>query len=196
MRRQDRAMPRDFADYVIDKAVCGVVTFVDAEGMPYAVPLSIARVGDRLYFHSALAGTKVDLAAASPLVQVVFVGEAAPPDFASQEELDAIGADPSRYRALADKVFTTGFESAVVRGRLHRLEDEADRIAGLRAVCEKYTPHKMQYFEQAISASLQATAVFAIDIIEVTAKCKCFDAEGNVVRPSVAAWHGVAEADA
>jgi len=60
MRRKDREMDQDFACDVIDRSQFGVLACVTPDGKPYAVPLSIARNGNRLFFHSATAGSKVD----------------------------------------------------------------------------------------------------------------------------------------
>ena len=54
MRRKDREMSAEFGLSVIDKAQFGVLSLVNMENEVYSLPLSIARDGDRLYFHSAI----------------------------------------------------------------------------------------------------------------------------------------------
>ena len=58
MRRKDREMSAEFGLSVIDKAQFGVLSLVNMENEVYSLPLSIARDGDRLYFHSATAVLK------------------------------------------------------------------------------------------------------------------------------------------
>ena len=56
MRRKDREMNAEFGLEVIDRAEFGVLSLVDPQGEVYSVPLSIARDGSQLYFHSARSG--------------------------------------------------------------------------------------------------------------------------------------------
>ena len=60
MRRKDRERDRAFAYEVIDRCEYGVAALGGAEDSPYCVPLSLVRLGDVLYFHCALEGTKLD----------------------------------------------------------------------------------------------------------------------------------------
>ena len=53
MRRKDREMSREFALEVSDKCEWAVLSMTDREGMPYAVPITIVRDGDVIYFHTA-----------------------------------------------------------------------------------------------------------------------------------------------
>ena len=60
MRRKDREMDENFAYYVADKCEWATVAVTDEKGLPYCFTISPAREEDVLYFHSALAGKKVD----------------------------------------------------------------------------------------------------------------------------------------
>lgn len=53
MRRTDRQMDRDSAWQAVDACCFGTVSMLLPEGEPYCVPLSIARIGETLYFHCA-----------------------------------------------------------------------------------------------------------------------------------------------
>ena len=44
----------------MDRNTAGVLSLLDPNGYPYGVPLSYCRVEDRLLFHSALTGHKLD----------------------------------------------------------------------------------------------------------------------------------------
>lgn len=61
MRRKDREKSREFALEVTDKCEWAVLSMTDQEGMPYAVPVTIVRDGDFVYFHTAKAGKKIDI---------------------------------------------------------------------------------------------------------------------------------------
>lgn len=98
MRRTDRERDADFALAVADKCEWATVSVVTPEGEPYAVPVSIVRDGDTLYFHTAKEGRKIDAIKHDPRVWVVCVGDV--------------------ERAVT--AFTTGYESAMFEGECKR----------------------------------------------------------------------------
>ena len=150
MRRKDREMPEEFGRAIIDLCNYGVAAMTDEEGAPYAVALNMVRDGNALYFHCAAGGRKAEALNRDPRVCIVFVGS----------------EQPQR-----DK-FTTLYESAVVRGRAVQVEDAAEKIRALRLLCEKLTPTNMPNFDEAVERSLSRTAVWRVDIDEITAKKK------------------------
>jgi hypothetical protein len=83
---------------------------------------------------------------------------------------------------LGSKVFTTEFASAIVTGKVAFEESEEGKLRGLRAICEKFVPGKMAYFEAAASDALSITSVYSIDIEEITAKRKKFDSMGEEMK--------------
>lgn len=182
MRRKDREMNREFGLKVIDKARYGVVSMIDEDGEPYGLPLSIVRDGDKLYFHSAMAGKKVKTFEKDPRVSVAFVGDVKVPENYSKEELDEMVQDKSKAVLLISRVFTTEFESTIVRGNVEKVEENDEKINALRLICEKYTETKMDYFSTAIEAGLKRVNVYRIEIDELTAKRKKYDEEGEEMK--------------
>ena len=152
MRRKDRERDRAFAYEVIDRCEYGVAALGGAEDSPYCVPLSLVRLGDVLYFHCALEGTKLDRLRQNPRVCISFVGS---------------------NQAAKDK-FTTYFQSANVTGTASEVTDDGEKIRALRALCEKLTPANMagDNFDRAIAKSLPRTGVWRIQMEEVTGKEK------------------------
>lgn len=182
MRRKDRQMNEDFGRQVIDKARYGVVSMIDEDNNPHGLPLSIVREGDYLYFHSAREGNKVDILKNNPKVSIAFVGDVNIPENYRKEELDEIVKDKSKAALLISSVFTTEFESALVKGQVNLVEDEEEKIKAMRLICKKYTPDKMEYFNMAIKAGLKRTNVYRIKIEEITAKRKKYDIAGKEMK--------------
>jgi len=182
MRRRDREMDPDFAREVIDRSPYGVLACVTPGGKPYAIPLSIARDGDRLLFHSATAGSKVEYLPDGQEVSLTFVSHVQVPELFSSEELTGMLNEPGAASMLGSKVFTTEFESACVQGRVYELTDPAEKIFALRCICEKFTPEKMAFFELAVNNALKITRVYEIRIESLTSKRKRFDAQGNELK--------------
>jgi nitroimidazol reductase NimA-like FMN-containing flavoprotein (pyridoxamine 5'-phosphate oxidase superfamily) len=179
MRRVDREMPADFGRQVIQRAAYGVLALTDDQGLPYSLPLSAVLEGDSLYFHSAAEGTKnalIEEAEGGRPAQMVFVCDVKVPDLYSDEELDAFAAE-GNLGAYTSKVFTTEFASAIVCGRVHVVTDEEEKRRALTLICQKYTPGKMKYVPMAIGHSLARTEVYRLDIENLTAKRKKYDAD-------------------
>lgn len=181
MRRQDREMDREFGLAVIDKAEYGIIS-VNDKGYPYSVPLSIVRDEDILYFHSAKKGTKVELFLNDTKATVVFVGKTHVPENFTTDELDEMSHDSSKAVQFISQVFTTEFESVIVKGKIREVTEDTEKINALRMICEKYTPSKMEYFDIAIKAGLDKTNIYSIRIEELTAKRKKYDQFGKEMK--------------
>ena len=63
MRRADRAISREDALAVIDRCAYGTLSLITTDGTPYAVALNVVRDGEKLFFHSAMAGAEGRLSA-------------------------------------------------------------------------------------------------------------------------------------
>ena len=154
MRRKDRERDRAFAYDVIDRCEYGVAAMAGEGGAPYCVPLSLVRLGDTLYFHCALEGTKLDCLRRSPRVCVSFVAS---------------------NQAAQDK-FTTYFQSANVIGTAAEVTEEAegapvsagDPTEGALVVAAA----REGLDRNQLSESLPRTGVWRIQMEEVSGKEK------------------------
>lgn len=182
MRRKDREMNREFGLEVIDKSRYGVISMINEDNEPYGIPLSIVRDENILYFHSAMDGRKVKVFEKNSNVSVAFIGETKIPENYTKDELDEIVKDESKAVLLISSVFTTQYESAVVKGKVKLVEDEEEKIKAMKLICEKYTPTKMDYFNIAIKAGLKKANVYGIEIEEITAKRKKYDTHGEEMK--------------
>ena len=160
MRRHDREMYKSFALMVVDKCEYAVMALVDTEGMPYCLPITIARKDNAIYFHTAKEGQKIDVLKNNPSVCMTCVGDTNRP---------------------ADK-FTTEFESAVIRGTAVEVTDKDEMILALRLLCQRHSPSNMHEFDAAIARSLARTGVWKINIKDITGKRKKYDKNGEEMK--------------
>lgn len=151
MRRKDREIPQEEALQLLAGAEYGTLATADEAGNPYAVPLSFVVMDGQIYFHCALRGHKIDNLAARPAVCFSAVGKTQP---------------------VYNKDFSTLFESVVVFGAAHLVENAAEKTAALMALCQKYLPTHMDKAPGDIARSLPATAVYAIKMQHITGKAK------------------------
>jgi nitroimidazol reductase NimA-like FMN-containing flavoprotein (pyridoxamine 5'-phosphate oxidase superfamily) len=148
MRRNDREQSREFALAVADRCAYAVMATVNPDGTPYCIPISLAREGEWLYFHSAQDGHKIDNLRQQSKVCVSCVG--------TQE-------------AIPGK-FTLKYESAVIFGSALEVTDRKEKIHALNLICKRYTPDNMAAFDKAIERQLEVTAVWKIHIDEISGK--------------------------
>ena len=145
MRRKERQMPEEFAWEVADKCEYAFLAMTAEDGSPYGLPVTIARDGRIIYFHSAMEGRKVECLRRSPRVCLSCVG---------------------------DTPFTTLYESAVVFGMAEEVTEDDEKIRALRLLCQRHTPDNMEGFSRAIAKSLGRTGVWRITVEEITGKAK------------------------
>lgn len=150
MRRKERQMPEEFAWEVVDRCGYAFLAITAEDGGPYGVPVSIARGGRAIYFHSALEGRKVECLRRSPRVCLSCVGDTRVP--------------PGK--------FTTLFESAVIFGTAEEVTEADEKIHALQLICQRYTPDNMEAFPEAVARSLDRTGVWRISVEEITGKAK------------------------
>lgn len=163
MRRASRQMDAAFALEVLDKAPYITVSFTRPDGTPYGVPLSMARTDEKtFYFHCALEGDKLDCIAANPTVALSAVTRCTP----------TVGPK--------DGSFTLQYKSAMAVGEARIVTERDEKIAALRAICERFLPNHMDAFDDAIARSLDRTAVVRINLTAPpTGKRKQYDKDGN-----------------
>lgn len=150
MRRKDRWMPEEFAWEVVDKCAYAFLAMTAEDGSPYGLPVTIARGGRAVYFHSAMEGRKVECLRRSPRVCLACVGNTQVP--------------PGK--------FTTLFESAVLFGTAEEVTEDDEKIHALQLLCQRHTPENMEAFPRAIAKSLGRTGVWRINVEEISGKAK------------------------
>ena len=112
MRRKRQALPPEACRAILEGGTYGVLALAGEVGYPYAVPLSYVYDGERLYFHCARAGHKLELIRRDGRASFCVIGQ------------DQVV--PAEY--------TTYFRSVIAFGRISILED----AGGKRAAMEKH----------------------------------------------------------
>ena len=114
MRRKRQLLSDDESIGILQKATAGTLALLGDNGYPYAVPISYVYHEGKLYFHSALAGHKVDAIKKC--------------DKASFCVIDKDDVQPEKY--------TTFFRSVIAFGRIHIIEDDKEKLAMARMLAK------------------------------------------------------------
>lgn len=149
MRKYSRRKDAAWALEVFDKAPYITVSMTRPDGTPYGLPLSLARKDDRtFYFHCAAEGEKIDCLTCNPIVSLSAVSKCTP-----------------KYEEDKNN-FTEYYHSAIALGRAEFVTDGGEKIEALRLICERFLPHYMEHFDEAIARSLDRTTIVRITLTE------------------------------
>ncbi|MDF9826326.1 nitroimidazol reductase NimA-like FMN-containing flavoprotein (pyridoxamine 5'-phosphate oxidase superfamily) [Ereboglobus sp. PH5-10] len=154
VRRQDRLLDEAGQERLLETGEYGFLAMNTAIG-GYGIPINFVREktgdgADRIYFHCAPEGRKLDALAADNRASFCVVGAT---------------------RVVPDK-FTTAYESVIVFGRIASNLDADERRAALRLLVKKYCPEFIEKGEKYMEASFHRTHILRLDIEHRTGKTK------------------------
>lgn len=166
-RKPDRGRyDRPTIDAILDEALVGHLGWV-LDGQPYVTPVTIWRVGDRLYWHAS---------AGSRIVRSAERGE---PVCVTASILDGL------VFARSGTNHAMNFRSVMVLGRPHLVEAEREKAAALDALVDHLAPRRAGRLRPSTPAELRKTAVVWIGLDEASAKVR---AEGVNDEPADRSW--------
>ena len=110
--------------------------------------LNVVRDGEKLFFHSAPEGLKVDSLRENPQVCLLFV------------------ENPTIY----EKGLTTLYTSTVVRGKVTEITDFDEKRRALRLLCDRFVPSLTKEETGCVETGPKSTGVWCIEIESVTGK--------------------------
>ena len=147
-RRKRQLLSDEESIGVLQKATAGTLALLGDNGYPYAVPISYVYHEGKLYFHSALAGHKVDAIRNC--------------DKASFCVIDKDDVQPEKY--------TTFFRSVIAFGRIHIIEDDKEKLAMARMLGNRYNPNNDESLQREIEGGLSRMLMIRFDIEHLTGK--------------------------
>ena len=148
MRRKRQQLLEEESVAILKKATAGTLALLGDNDYPYAVPLSYVYQEGRVYFHSALAGHKVDAIRKC--------------DKASFCVIEQDDVQPEKY--------TTFFRSVIAFGRIHIIEDEHEKLETARMLGNRYNPNHDEALQKEIEGGLSRMLMIRFDIEHLTGK--------------------------
>lgn len=149
MRRSRQALGIDASKEVLSRSTSGVLALLGDGGWPYAVPLSYAFDGEKLYFHCAREGHKLD---------------------AIRREARASFCVVDRDEVVPEE-YTTYFRSVIVFGRVRVLENEAQMRAAIELLARRYFPQdSAENRHRAIEREWAGLCMLEMDIEHMSGK--------------------------
>ena len=116
MRRKKQALRPEDCARILAQGTSGVLPLLGDDGYPYAVPLSYVYHEGRVYFHSAMAGHKLDAVRRNKKVSFCVIDR----------------------DTIVPEEYTSYFRSVIVFGEMRILEDEAEKWSAMERLSMKY----------------------------------------------------------
>lgn len=148
MRRKRQELAQEESITILQKATSGTLALLGDNGYPYAVPISYVYHEGKLYFHSAVEGHKVDAIRQCEKASFCVI---------EQDEVH-----PEKY--------TTFFRSVIAFGKIHIIEDEAEKLQMARMLGNRYNPDQDEALQKELENGLARMLMIRFDIEHLTGK--------------------------
>ena len=149
MRRKKKEISEEAAKQLLQKERRGVFAVNGDDGYPYAVPVNYyySEEDNKIYFHGARAGHKVDALKQDDKVCFTVYGN----------------------ETIKEETWAPYLQSVVIFGRCRLLDDQEEALALTRRIAEKYYPGQ-ELIEEEIQRSGKAVQVYEISIEHLSGK--------------------------
>lgn len=149
MRRKRQKLTQEECGEILRKGTSGVLAVSGDEEYPYAVPISYVFDGERILFHSAKQGHKIDGIKRNSKVSFCVI---------DQDQ-------------IVPEEYTTYFRSVIVFGTMRFLEDEAEKRQAIEKLAIKYAPEDSEESrDQAIRREWKPLCMLEMKIESMTGK--------------------------
>lgn len=147
MRRAERELPEGQAKKILENGSYGVLALAGDGGYPYAVPLNYVYDGERIYFHCAAEGHKIDAIARDNKCSFCVVENG----------------------GVIEDRFTTKYRSVIAFGKIYEETDEKCKENAFRLMMRSLTPSVTNEKREEMS-HCQKARILAMDIEYLSGK--------------------------
>lgn len=147
MRRKKQLLSAEDTRAVLSRGTNGVLACHGDEDYPYAVPVSYVYYNDKIYYHSAKSGHKVDSIRKNPKVSFAVVDE----------------------DTIVSEEYTTYFSSVIAFGKARIVEGD-EWYEGFKALVDKYSGDLPEEANIKEIQGCKTSHIIAIDVENITGK--------------------------
>jgi uncharacterized protein len=155
MRRIKQLLSKEETIKILNACSYGVLGVNGDDGYPYTVPVNYVFKDNKLFFHCAKEGHKID----------------------SIKSNDKVTFSVIEKDEVIEKSFDTDFRSASIFGRARILTDDSDKRYALECLVEKYSSNYIEEGQKVIENGLNRVCVVEVKIEHMTGKAAI-----NIVR--------------
>lgn len=148
MRREKQQLSEEKIRKILDRNTSGVLSLLDENGYTYGVPMSYVLLNDKLYFHSAAEGAKLNAVRFHNKVSFTIIDQ----DEVMWDELN------------------TKYRSVIVFGQVRIVTDQTEKDEAVRALGRRYASEMQEEELESYIAKHPNVEMIALDIEHMTGK--------------------------
>ena len=147
MLKKKQSLPTEEIQAVLGRCSNGVLACLGDGDYPYAVPLNYVYADEKIYFHCAKVGHKLDAITKEPRVSFAVIDE----------------------DTIVSQEYTSYFRSVIAFGQARIVQGE-ERLAAFRALVEKYSGDQPEEAKHKEITECSQALIVAIDVEHLTGK--------------------------
>lgn len=148
MRRFKQALTQAENITILKQKTHGILALCDEKSFPYTVPLNYVYLNDKIYFHCATVGRKLDIIHQN-----------------NKASFCVIDQD-----AVIPEKFTTAYSSVIAAGTIKAITDEKDKQIILEEFIRKFSADYFTKGLEEIKIYMNRTCILELTIEELTGK--------------------------
>ena len=148
MRRKKQLLSKEETIEILNSCTAGVLGVIGDDGYPYTVPVSYSLEDNKIFFHSAVKGHKIDSILKNEKVSFTVI------------EKDEV----------IQETFTTHFKSVIIFGRARMLTEDSEKQFALGSLVKKYSPDFIEEGQEEIKKDWDRVNLIEIKIEHLTGK--------------------------
>lgn len=148
MRRSRQELEKSECINILNAGKTATVAVLGDDDYPYAVPLNYIYFNDKIYFHCAKTGHKLDAIKKCDKVSVSIV---------AQDD-------------IIEEKYTTYFKSVICFGRAKIMTDEAKMREAVTELAKKYCPSQLDGIEAEVNKEFSQMAMVEIEVEHMSGK--------------------------
>ncbi|NLF52099.1 MAG: pyridoxamine 5'-phosphate oxidase family protein [Leptolinea sp.] len=148
MRRLKQALSEEEIVEVLKASNTGVLAVIGDNGYPYAVPMSYVYLDNRLIFHCAVDGHKLD----------------------AIRQDDRVSFSVTDRDEVVPEKFSTRYRSVIIFGRAKIVDDDLSKRKALESINEKYSPGLKMEGDKEIERNWNRVILFEVRIEHMSGK--------------------------
>jgi len=147
MRRKKQILKNEKINEIMKKNTNGILSCTGDDGYPYGVPVSFVYFNDKIYFHSAKSGHKIDSIKNNSKVSFTVVDK----------------------DQIVSEEYTSYFRSVIAFGKARLVEGE-EWYEGFKELVEKYSGDQPEEAKIKEIKECTRSLIIAIDVEHITGK--------------------------
>lgn len=148
MRLTGQELSAEQTQIILQEGTSGVLALAEEGAYPYAVPVNYLYQKDRIYFHGAKSGQKIELIRKNPKASFCVIG---------------------REKIVPEK-YTTLYQSVIAFGRIRIVEEEAEKRAAITQFTARFCPGDENGIQKEIAREWEILTVFVMEVEHMTGK--------------------------